>query len=60
MEKWPEFSWSSFFWLSSAILNQQWFAGGMAMGNAPGSPTVESFVEPFEALMFVLFDMLLD
>jgi hypothetical protein len=28
------------------------------MGNVPGAPTVESFVEPFEALVFVLFDML--
>jgi len=24
----------------------------------PGSPTVESFVDPFEALAFILFDIL--
>jgi hypothetical protein len=30
----------------------------LAMGNIPGSPTVESFVEPFEALALILFDIL--
>ena len=32
----------------------------LAMGNVPGSPTVESLVEPFEALALVLFDILFE
>ena len=30
------------------------------MGTVPGSPTVDSFVEPFEALALDLLDILLD
>jgi hypothetical protein len=34
-----------------------WQKSRMRMGNVPGSPTVESFVGPFEALVLDLLDI---
>lgn len=58
--KWPVASCSSFFCLSTAIMNQQWNEreGGACGGDSPGSPTIDSFAAPLVALVLALFDIL--